>query len=66
MMNPLASLRTLFAFLTLSIESKFPSTRRAVSTAFAIGIIVIIIAAGGVIIYLLVVAPGTTTSVYTP
>jgi len=63
-MNPLTYLRALFAFLTLSIESKFPSTRGGISTSIAVGIIVIVIAAGGVIIYLLVVVPPPTSSTY--
>ena len=60
-MNPLEYLKALYTFLTMSIESRFPSTRRALSPRFALFSIIAIIIIGGVIILVLVVSPGVTT-----
>jgi len=66
MMYPLASLRALFSFLTMSLESDYPPppARGWLSRRFTMLAIIVIIIIGGFIIFLLVIAPGPTTSTY--
>ena len=67
MMNPLGYLRALFTFLTMSIESRFPSlsARKAISSIVAVIAIVVIVVAGALIIFFIVISPGASSSSYT-
>jgi hypothetical protein len=63
-MNLLEDLRALFAFLTFSFESKFPSlsTRRGISGTVVAVTIAALIIIGGVTIYILATSSGVTTT----
>ena len=65
-MYPLASLRALFSFLTLSLESDYPPppARGWLSHRITMIAIVVIIVIGAFLVFLLVIAPGPTTSTY--
>ena len=68
MTNPLGYLKSLYLFLTASLESRFPSlsTRRGISQPLIIGIIIAIIIIGGVAVYIVVTSSGTTTTTTIP
>jgi hypothetical protein len=65
-MSLLGSLKSLYSFLTLSLESKFPSfsARRGIAQIVVIGTIVAIIIVGGIVVYIVATSTGVTTTTY--